>query len=65
MSTPLTVAYGMGVDSTAVLVGMKKRGQRPDKILFADVGAEKQEIGVSPSTQGSHHAECHRENAFA
>lgn len=35
------VAYGMGVDSTAMLVGLKARGIRPDFILFADVGAEK------------------------
>ena len=35
------LAYGLGVDSTAVLVGWKQRGIRPDFILFADVGAEK------------------------
>lgn len=40
---PLAVAYGMGVDSTAMLVGMAARGIRPDLILFADVGAEKPE----------------------
>lgn len=39
----LVVAYGVGVDSTAMLVGMKHRGIRPDKILFADVGSEKDE----------------------
>jgi hypothetical protein len=38
----LGVSYGMGVDSTAVLVGMVAKGIRPDFILFADVGAEKQ-----------------------
>ena len=38
----LGVAYGLGVDSTAMLVGMVARGIRPDFILFADVGAEKQ-----------------------
>ena len=38
---PLVVAYGMGVDSTAMLIGMEKRGIRPDIILFADVGGEK------------------------
>jgi hypothetical protein len=31
----------MGVDSTALLVGMKERGLVPDLILFADVGSEK------------------------
>jgi hypothetical protein len=40
---PLVVAYGMGVDSTAMLVGMHVRGIRPDKILFADTGSEKPE----------------------
>lgn len=39
--SPLVVAYGMGVDSTAMLVGMHQRGIRPDKILFADTGSEK------------------------
>lgn len=36
------VAYGMGVDSTAILVELVRRRIRPDFILFADVGAEKQ-----------------------
>jgi len=40
---PLVVAYGLGVDSTAVLVGMKARGVRPDLILHADTGGEKLE----------------------
>ena len=40
---PLVVAYGVGVDSTAMLVGLKQRGIRPDKITFADVGGEKEE----------------------
>jgi|SRR5215831_11810233 len=40
---PMVVAYGMGVDSTAVLVGLAKRGERPDLILFADTGSEKPE----------------------
>lgn len=39
---PVVVAYGVGVDSTAVLVGMHNRGERPDLILFADTGDEKQ-----------------------
>ena len=29
---PLVVAYGMGVDSTAMLVGLRQRGIRPDLI---------------------------------
>lgn len=40
-ASPLVVAYGIGVDSTAVLVGYAARGIRPDLILFADVGAER------------------------
>jgi hypothetical protein len=41
--TTTVVAYGMGVDSTAVLVGMHARGERPDLVLFADTGSEKPE----------------------
>lgn len=37
----LGIAYGLGVDSTALLVGLKARGVRPDFILFADTGCEK------------------------
>lgn len=40
---PLVVAYGMGVDSTALLIGLAQRGVRPDLILFADTGGEKPE----------------------
>lgn len=40
---PLVLSYGLGVDSTAVLVGWRARGIRPDAILFADVGCEKPE----------------------
>lgn len=36
----LVVAYGVGLDSTAMIVEMNNRGMRPDLILFADVGAE-------------------------
>lgn len=43
MTGPLVVAYGMGVDSTAVLVEFARRGIKPDKILFADTGGEKPE----------------------
>lgn len=39
--SPLVVAYGVGVDSTAMLVGMHARGIRPAAILFADTGDEK------------------------
>lgn len=35
------VSYGAGTNSTAILVGMWERGERPDAILFADTGGEK------------------------
>jgi len=38
--SPLTVAYGGGVDSTAMLVGFVQRGIRWDLALFADPGSE-------------------------
>ena len=37
---PLVVAYGLGVDSTAMLIEFVRRGIRPDLILFADTGGE-------------------------
>lgn len=40
---PLVMAYGMGVDSTAILVEFARRGINPDLILFADTQAEKPE----------------------
>jgi hypothetical protein len=40
---PLVVAYGLGVNSTALLVEFAKRDIRPDLILFADTGGEKPE----------------------
>lgn len=40
---PLVVAYGLGVNSTAMLVEFASRGIRPDMILFADTGGEKPE----------------------
>ena len=41
--SPLVVAYGMGVDSTAMLVGLHQRFEKPDLILFADTGSERPE----------------------
>lgn len=53
MTTPLVVAYGMGVDSTAMLIGMRARDMRPDLILFADTGDEKPETyAYEPIVQG-------------
>lgn len=40
---PLVVAYGLGVNSTALLVEFVRRDIRPDLILFADTGGEKPE----------------------
>lgn len=40
--SPLVVAYGLGVDSTAMLVGYWRRVIRPDLIVFSDVGAERE-----------------------
>lgn len=41
MKPPIVVSYGVGRDSTALLVELHRRGIRPDAITFADVGAEK------------------------
>jgi 3'-phosphoadenosine 5'-phosphosulfate sulfotransferase (PAPS reductase)/FAD synthetase len=43
---PLVVAYGLGVNSTAMLVEFAPRGIRPDPVLFADTGGEKPETYV-------------------
>ncbi len=43
VSVPVVVAYGAGVDSTAMLIGLLQRGVRVDLILFADTGSEKPE----------------------
>ncbi len=40
---PVVVAWGAGVDSTALLVEMVGRDEKPDLVLFADTGAEKPE----------------------
>jgi len=38
---PIIVCFGGGVDSTAMLVALKRQGIRPDLITFADTGSEK------------------------
>lgn len=43
LGRPLILSYGMGIDSTAALVGWAALGIRPEMILFADVGDEKPE----------------------
>jgi len=37
---PLVVAYGLGVDSTAMLIELAYLSVRPDLILFADTGGD-------------------------
>lgn len=37
----MLVAFGGGTNSTAMLVGLHERGERPDVILFSDTGGEK------------------------
>lgn len=37
------VSYGAGTNSTAMLVGLYERADRPDAILFADTGGERPE----------------------
>jgi hypothetical protein len=39
---PVTVAFGGGVDSTALLVALKHAGIKPAWVSFADTGGEKQ-----------------------
>ena len=41
MQGTLAVCWGVGWDSTAMLIEVRNRGLRPDLITFADVGAEK------------------------
>lgn len=44
MPTPqpaMAVCLGFGWDSTAMLIEMARRGERPDLITFADTGGEK------------------------
>ena len=39
--SPLVLAYGIGVDSTAMLIELVARGEKPDLVLTADTGSEK------------------------
>lgn len=43
VSRQTVVSYGAGTNSTAMLVGLHERGERPDLILFADTGGERPE----------------------
>lgn len=42
-SGPKVLAYGVGVDSTALLIELVARGEAPDLVLTADTGSEKPE----------------------
>ncbi len=43
MRDPLIVSFGGGINSTAMLIGMKQFKEWPEYILFADTGGEKPE----------------------
>lgn len=40
---PVVLAYGIGVDSTALLIELEARGEAPDRVLTGDPGVEKPE----------------------
>lgn len=39
---PIVVSLGVGVNSVGLLGGLQERGERPDAILFADTGGERE-----------------------
>ena len=43
MRIPRVLCYGVGVDSTALLIELEARGEAPDLVLTADTEAEKDE----------------------
>ena len=43
MSGPVVLNYGAGTNSTALLVGMMERDERPDLVIFSDTGGERPE----------------------
>ena len=43
---PVVLAYGIGVDSTALLVELESRGTPPDLVITGDPGSEKPETYV-------------------
>jgi hypothetical protein len=50
---PLVVAFGGGVNSTAMLVEFQRRAIRPEVILFADTGGERPETYVAVAAVSS------------
>lgn len=51
--SPLIVCFGGGVNSTAMLVEMRRRSTTPDLILFADTGGERPEVYRSVEVVGA------------
>lgn len=43
VQSPVLIAWGAGVDSTAMIIEMVRLGERIDHVLFADTGSEKPE----------------------
>ena len=54
------VSYGGGTNSTALLIGLHERGERPDAITFADTGGERPETYAYVATMN----EWCRRNGF-
>ena len=46
MSAPVIAAWGMGLDSTAMIVELVRQGTPPDVVLTADTGSERPETYV-------------------
>jgi len=43
MGAPVVLNYGGGTNSTALLIGMGERDERPDLVIFSDTGGERPE----------------------
>lgn len=43
MNAPFVIGFGAGVDSMAMLIGLRARGEYPDAIVFSDTRGEKPE----------------------
>lgn len=62
-AAPVVAAWGMGVDSTAMIVELVSRGEAPDVVLTADTGSERPEsmafLPVFQAWLDAHHIEHH------
>ena len=60
---PSVLSYGVGVDSTAMLIELVSQGRKPDLVLTADPGAEKPEtyayLDMMRGWMASHDIEFH------